>query len=110
MKILKSIIKTAAIFTFLFAFSSTAHSLDFTKEDAIGQWKQIIKNPAYKNTVANRYMRHSFFVDGTLVVENKENSSMTKNWTFENGKIIVTSAYDKSVFTEWYEFVSIDEL
>jgi len=96
-----------SVFT-VFVISANA---DVIKEDdVIGQWRSVLKNPSHKNTVSKRYMRHTFFNDGKLVVENKTDSQSIKKWEFKNGIFIVNSTYKTSKFIEHYKLVSIDEL
>ena len=81
-----------------------------TTDDVIGQWRNVATNPSRRNTVTNRYMRHTFFGDGTVVVENKEDSQNNGTWEFVDGMIVVSSSYETSLFTETYEFSGRDKL
>lgn len=81
-----------------------------TRDDVIGQWRSVLANPRYPNTVANRYMRHTFLDDGTLIVENKEDSEKHETWEFVEGAIVVSSSYETSLFTETFEFRDRDKI
>ncbi len=81
-----------------------------TADDVIGQWRNVATNPSRRNTVTNRYMRHTFFGDGTVVVENKEDSQKNGTWEFIDGTVVVSSSYETSLFTETYEFSGRDKL
>ena len=81
-----------------------------TRDDIVGQWRSVVTNPTHPNTIANRYMRHSFFNDGTVVVENEEDSEKHGKWEFKGGLFIVTSSSDTSIFIEIYELISLNEL
>lgn len=94
----------------LTASDVSAHTAKINRNDIVGQWRNVITNPAYKNTVSKRYMRHTFFEDGLLVVENKENSNSNKKWEFKDGIFIVSSSYKSSKFIEHYQLNSLDEL
>jgi hypothetical protein len=83
---------------------------DPTRDDVIGQWRMVATNPSHKNSVTARYMRHSFFDDGTVLVENKDDSHETKHWEFQNGTIVVTSQSGTSKFIEHYAFSNRDKL
>jgi len=83
---------------------------EFTEEDIIGQWKNVVKNPTHKNTVSKLYMMHTFFNDGNLAVENKEDSQDNKEWKFNDGIFTVTSSYKSSKFIEKYKLININEL
>jgi len=94
-----------AIFTVM-----TVYSQNVKKDDIVGQWRNVVKNPSHKNTVSKRYMRHTFFADGTLVVENKEKSQKQKHWELKDGIIIVNSSYKTSKFIEHYKLINHNEL
>jgi len=81
-----------------------------TADDVIGQWRNVATNPSRRNTVTNRYMRHTFFGDGTVVVENKEDSQKNGTWEFVDGTVVISSSYKTSMFTETYEFRGRDKL
>jgi len=81
-----------------------------SRDDIVGQWRSVVTNPAHPNTIANRYMRHSFFNDGTVVIENKEDTVNRGKWEFKDGFFIVTSSYGTSKFFRLYELASLDEL
>ena len=87
-----------------------ANADNIKRDDIIGQWRNVVTNPAHKNTVSKRYMRHTFFDNGKLVVENEEDSQSSKKWEFKNGIFIVSSSYKSSKFIEHYKLVSFDEL
>ena len=104
-KLSRAIVLSLSMFSVMIANAD-----NFKRDDVIGQWRNVVKNPAHKNTVSKRYMRHTFFNNGTLVVENKENSQSSKKWEFKNGIFIVSSSYKSSQFIEHYKLVSFDEL
>lgn len=81
-----------------------------TRDHIVGQWRQVMTNPAHKNTVANRYMRHSFFDDGKLVIENAEDSNKEATWEFDEGLIVVKSSYGPSNFVNHYQLNNRDTL
>jgi len=60
-------------------------------DDIVGQWRSVVENPAHPNTLARRYMRHTFFFDGELIVENEETVSTTSNWQYDDGIFIEPS-------------------
>lgn len=88
----------------------SAHSAEINRNDIVGQWRSVLTNPAHKNTVSKRYMRHTFFEDGSLFVENKEGSNSNKEWEFKEGIFIVNSSYKSSKFIEHYQLSSPDTL
>lgn len=79
-------------------------------DDIVGQWRSVIENPAHPNTVARRYMRHTFFLDGEVVVENEENSSISSSWQYDNGIFIVKRVSGTSEFIEHYRLNDRDNL
>ncbi|NOY71475.1 MAG: hypothetical protein GXP14_03730 [Gammaproteobacteria bacterium] len=81
-----------------------------TADDVIGQWRLQITNPTLKNTVAQRYMRHSFFADGTLQIENKEDTQEVSKWEFTDGTIVVSTTSGTDKYIKYYVFLSRDEL
>jgi len=81
-----------------------------TSDDIVGQWRSVVENPAHPNTVARRYMRHTFFLDGELFVENEENSSVSSYWRYDNGTFIVTRTSGTSEFVEHYRLINRDKL
>ncbi len=85
-------------------------SIADSTDDIVGQWRNVVKNPSKKNTVAKRYMRHTFFKDGTVEIENKEDSIKTEKWKYENGLYIINSSYEKSKFTKHYKLIDFDKL
>jgi len=80
------------------------------RNQIVGQWRSVVTNYAHKNTLAKRYMRHSFFSDGTVVVESESTASIRKRWIFEGGIYIVSHSYQTSKFVEHFKLVSNDEL
>lgn len=90
--------------------STSATTIPLTRDDIVGQWRSVISNPAHKNTLARRYMRHTFFPDGKLVVENEENSSISYNWEYDNGVFVVTYASGTSKFIEHFKLTDHDNL
>jgi len=103
--IYKLVIATVAIFA-----TTASYSIEYSEDDIVGQWKMVVKNPAHKNTVSKRYMRHTFFPDGKLVIENKVDSEEKKRWEIVDGRVVVTSSYKTSKFIEYYELRSLDKL
>lgn len=85
-------------------------NLAVTSDDIVGQWRSVVENPAHPNTVARRYMRHTFFLDGELLVENEENSSVSSNWDYDNGTFVVTRTSGTSEFVEHYRLINRDKL
>lgn len=81
-----------------------------TADDVIGQWRNVVTNPARRNTVTNRYMRHTFSGDGTVIIENKEDSQNSGTWEFIDGTVVVSSSYETSSFAQTYEFRGRDRL
>lgn len=81
-----------------------------TREHFVGQWRMVVTNPARKNTVANRYMRHSFFNDGTLLIENEEDSNKEGTWEFNDNLVVVKTSYGPSNFVEHYKLIDRDTL
>lgn len=80
-----------------------------TQDDIVGQWRQVAKNPSHKNTVMKRYMRHTFFNDGKVIIE-KEKDTKDGTWEFTNGIFVVSSSFNKSKFIEHYELVDRNKL
>lgn len=81
-----------------------------TSEDILGQWKSVVKNPAHRNSVSRRYMRHSFSPDDILVIEDKVDSISTKKWTFDGEIFVINSSFSTSEFIEHYKLNTKDEL
>jgi hypothetical protein len=71
--------------------------------EVVGQWRSIITNPKYPNSIAKRYMRHSFFDDGRVVVEKSGTETKEGKWKQEGDLIIVKSSYSTSKFTETFK-------
>ncbi len=84
--------------------------LEPTRDDIVGQWRSVVENPAHKNTLARRYMRHTFYQDGELIVENEENSSLSSNWEYDNGIYMVTRTSGTSKFIEQFKLTGHDTL
>lgn len=89
---------------------TSAKNFAVSSDDIVGQWRSVVENPAHPNTVARRYMRHTFFLDGELVVENEENSSVSSHWSYDNGIFIVTRTSGTSEFVEHYRLINRDAL
>ena len=81
-----------------------------TMDHVVGQWRMVVTNPAHKNTIANRYNRHSFFSDGNLVIENEEDSNKEVTWEFNENLVVVKSSYGPSNFVDHYKLVNRDTL
>lgn len=79
-------------------------------DDIVGQWRSVVENPAHPNTLARCYMRHTFFLDGEVVVENEENSSISSNWQYDNGIFIVKRSSGTSEFISHYRLNDRDNL
>jgi len=90
--------------------SNSDTTLTLTRDDIVGQWRSVVENPAHKNTIARRYMRHTFFLDGELVVENEENSSVSSNWEYDNGTFVVTRTSGTSEFVEHFKMIDHNTL
>jgi len=82
----------------------------YTAKDFLGSWQQVITNPTYPNSIARRYMRHTFNSEGTVIIENKADSSNKRQWEYKNGTCIVTWSYRDTRFTESYRLLSANEL
>lgn len=93
---------------FLILFDVSAQSDEANK--ILGSWQTVITNPTYPNSIARRYMRHTFKNDGTVIIENEESSSYKRQWKHKNGVFFVTWRYNDIRFTESYRFLSADEL
>jgi len=87
-----------------------ANATDIVRDDIIGQWRNVVTNPAHKNTVSKRYMRHTFFDNGILEIEEKKDIQKRKEWGFKDGIFIVNSRYKSSKFIEYFKLVNFDEL
>lgn len=79
-------------------------------DDIVGQWRSVVENPAHPNTLARCYMRHTFFLDGEVVVENEENSSISSNWQYDNSIFIVKRSSGTSEFIAHYRLNDRDNL
>jgi hypothetical protein len=97
----KCIFKTITII-FIAFLTMNVSAKEINKENVIGQWRNVVKNPSHKNTVSKRYMRHTFFEDGKLIIEDKKDSQSKKKWKIVNNEIVVRSSYKKSKFIEHY--------
>lgn len=81
-----------------------------TANDVVGQWRNVVTNPTRKNTVTSRYMRHTFSGDGTVIIENMEDSQKSGTWEFVDGTVVMSSSSGTSLFTDTYEFRGRDKL
>ncbi len=77
----------------------------------LGSWRSVITNPSHPNSVARRYMRHTFTKDGRVTVEDKEDSSTKRRWRYEDGVYLVElEPYKGERRTAHYRLVTDDEL
>ncbi|EAQ26168.1 50S ribosomal protein L2 [Roseovarius sp. 217] len=90
--------------------STPVEILASTSDDIVGQWRSVVENPTHPNTVAQRYMRHTFFSDGELVVENEENNSISYEWRYDNGIFIATRSSGTNEFIEHFRLIDRDTL
>jgi hypothetical protein len=81
-----------------------------TRDLVVGQWRMVMTKPSHKNTLTRRYMRHSFFDDGRLVIENEEDSNKEATWEFSDGLVVVKSSYGPSNFVDHYKLNNRDTL
>lgn len=100
----------AAVIAFIPIHPTDAQATEFEREDIIGQWRSVVTNPAHKNTVSKRYMRHTFFENGKVSIEDKKDSQKRKKWEYKNGVFIVSSSFESSKFIEHFKLVTFDEL
>ncbi|MDG1286334.1 MAG: SH3-like domain-containing protein [Rickettsiales bacterium] len=92
------------------AFDSLSYLKEHGADAVIGQWRSRLENPKHPNAVAKRYMRHSFFMDGTVKIENEETANKQGKWHIENGQIIIETSYKTSRFLETYKLQNEDTL